>query len=103
MSQRPFLKSTVNGKQLIVDGKPFLMRAAELQNSSMTSAEHMKEIWPRLAECNINTILGTVAWEQIEPTEGNFDFKELDMIIEDARYHGLKLVLLWFGSFKNGM
>jgi len=51
---------------------------------------------------NINTVLGCVTWEDIEPDEGNFDFAVLDGVIERARAHGLHLVLLWFGSFKNG-
>lgn len=51
---------------------------------------------------NINTVLGCVTWEDIEPDEGNFDFAVLDGVIESARAHGLHLVLLWFGSFKNG-
>ena len=62
----------------------------------------MRPIWPRLAQDHFNTVLGAVAWEQIEPVEGEFHFQELDECIQDARQHGLRLVLLWFGSFKNG-
>lgn len=51
---------------------------------------------------NMNTVLGSVSWEQIEPTEANFDFEALDQVLLDARKHGLHVVLLWFGSFKNG-
>ena len=78
------------------------MLAAELQNSSLTSAKYMRETWPKLKAANINTVLGCVAWEQIEPVEGHFNFAELNQVIVDARNHGLHLVLLWFGSFKNG-
>lgn len=87
----------------MVNGQPFLMRAAELQNSSLSSARFMKDVWPKLVQANINTVLGPVSWEQIEPSEGVLCFDELDEIIQDARAHGLHLVLLWFGSFKNGM
>jgi hypothetical protein len=52
---------------------------------------------------HVNTLLGSVSWEQIEPFEGQFDFSNLDAIILAAREHGLKLVLLWFGSFKNAL
>lgn len=51
---------------------------------------------------NVNTVLGSITWEIIEPQEGEFDFTEVDRIIFDARQHGLKLVFLWFGSWKNG-
>jgi beta-galactosidase GanA len=62
----------------------------------------MNDIWPKLAEAHINTILGCVPWEMIELEEGKFNFTELDGVIEGARKHGLRLILLWFGSFKNG-
>jgi beta-galactosidase GanA len=91
------------GGQLIVDGKPYLMRAAELNNSSLSSRDFMRSVYPRMVDNNVNTILGAVSWQQIEPEEDNFDLNELTGVIEDARSHGLRLVLLWFGAFKNGM
>jgi len=101
--QLPHLKKTATSKQLIVHGKPFLMLAAELQNSALSSAEYMRSTaFPRTVGMNINTLLGSVTWEMIEPEEGKFDFVELDKVIRDAREFGMKLVLLWFGSFKNG-
>lgn len=98
----PHLEKTANSKQFIVNGKPFLILGAELQNSSMTSAAYMSTVWQKLANTNINTVLGCVTWEDIEPIEGQFDFSELEQVILGAREHGLHLVLLWFGSFKNG-
>lgn len=101
--QIPYLERTPTGKQLIVDGKPFLMLAGELQNSSLSSAKYMRTVWHKFTEANVNTVLGSVTWEQIEPQEGTFDFSELDQVILDARGHHIRLVLLWFGSFKNGL
>ena len=98
----PYLRQTANSKQLIVNDEPFLMLAGELQNSSFSSPEYMKDVWANLAAMNINTVLGAIAWEQIEPLEDRFDFESLDKNILEARSHGLHLVLLWFGSFKNG-
>jgi len=103
INRLPHLLETTVAKQLIVDGKPFLMRAAELQNSSLSSAEYMRKKWQKLKDMHINTILGSVSWDQIEPKEGNFDFTEIDAVVDDARSIGMRLVLLWFGSFKNGM
>lgn len=88
--------------QLVVDDQPFLMRPGELNNSSFSSSAYMAEAYPRLVENNVNTVLGSVSWEQVEPTEGKFEFEELDKVIEGAREHGLKVVVLWFGAFKNG-
>lgn len=98
----PHFRETATGKQLIVNGKPFLIRGGELQNSSLTSADYMATVWQKMKDTNYNTLLGCVCWELIEPVEGQFDFAELDKVILGARQHGLHLILLWFGSFKNG-
>lgn len=101
-SSIPRLVKTANSKQLHVNGKPFLMLPAELQNSSFTSEEYMSTVWQNLKDTNANTILGCITWEMIEPIEGQFDFSRLDKMITGAREFDLHLVLLWFGSFKNG-
>lgn len=98
----PHLAENENSKQLIVKGRPFLIRAGELQNSSLTSVEYMEPVWQKMVDTNINTLLGCVTWEMIEPQEDTFDFSVLDEIILAARKHSMHLVLLWFGSFKNG-
>lgn len=98
----PHLRRNENSKQLIVNGRPFLIRAGELQNSSLTSVEYMEPVWQKMVDTNINTLLGCVPWEMIEPEEDTFDFSVLDEIILAARKRSLHLVLLWFGSFKNG-
>jgi len=100
-SDIPHLRHQGTATQLIVDGKPFLALAGELSNSSATSVEYMKLVWPRLAAAKINTVLAAVSWNQIEPREGKFDFSVLDGVILGARSHNLRLVLLWFGSWKN--
>lgn len=89
--------------EMIVDNKPFLMLAGELHNSSTGSVHHMTPIWERMAKKNLNTVLAAVSWELIEPEEGLFDFTLVDEMIKGARQANLRLVLLWFGSWKNGM
>ncbi|KAM6507171.1 hypothetical protein FALCPG4_018553 [Fusarium falciforme] len=101
--QHPHLRRDDNGTHLIVNGKPFLMLAGELHNSSLSSARYMTEVWPAMKEQAINTLLGVVSWEQIEPVEGQFDFAERDKVILDARRQGIHLVLLWFGAYKNAL
>ena len=99
----PFLRNKGNKTQLIVNGKPFIILGGELGNSSATSMESMEPIWSKLTDMNLNTVLTPVYWELIEPEKGKFDFSLVDDLIFKARRENLKLVLLWFGSWKNSM
>src|SRR4051794_27720070 len=99
----PHLRKQGSATQLIVEGKPFLVLGGELHNSSASNIAYMRPIWERLVGLNLNTVLATVAWEQVEPAEGSFDFTLVDDLIRDARSHDLRLILLWFGSWKNGV
>jgi beta-galactosidase GanA len=89
--------------QLRVDGKPFLMIAGELSNSAASNAEYMAPHWARLKAMHLNTVLAPVSWELIEPQEGKFDWSQVDSLIKNARANDLKLVMLWFGAWKNSM
>jgi len=102
-SEVPHLRKQGSATQLIVDGKPFLALAGELHNNSATSLEYMKPLWPKIVESKLNTVLTGVSWAQIEPQEGKFDFSVLDGVIRDAHSHNLRLVLLWFATWKNGL
>jgi len=97
------LRKQGTATQLIVDGKPFLALAGELANSTATSLDYMKMVWPRLVQAKVNTVLAGVSWNQIEPREGKFDFSVLDGVIQGARAHNMRLVLLWFATWKNGL
>jgi hypothetical protein len=100
----PHLRHNPNGStHLIVQGKPFLMLSGELHNSSLSSASFMSTVWPDMKAHSLNTLLGAITWERIEPVEGTFDFTELDAILAGARAHDMHLVLLWFGTYKNGL
>ena len=97
----PHLERRGKVTQLVVDGKPFLVLGGELHNSSSSSVEYMKAEWPRLTAMHMNTVVLPVAWETIEPDEGKFDFTVVDGLLQGARDNNLKLVLLWFGAWKN--
>jgi len=102
-NRQPYLRKQGTATQLIVDDKPFLVLGGELGNSSSSSLEYMAPIWPRLAALKLNTVLAPVYWELVEPAEGKYDFTLVDGLIRDARKHNLKLVPLWFSSWKNSM
>jgi len=97
----PHLEKSNGKTDFIVNGKPFLMLSGELHNSSAGSSHYMRPIWKQLKNNNLNTVIAPVSWELIEPREGKFDFTLVDSMIIGARKEKLKLVVLWFGSWKN--
>lgn len=103
LAQPPRISSEGPARQLVVDGAPFLILGGELGNSSAASVSDMDAYWPRLSALGLNTVLAPVYWELIEPEEGRFDFSLVDALISRARDHDQRLVLLWFGSWKNSM
>ena len=93
---------TENGRHaLMVDGKPFLMLGAQVHNSSNYPAV-LPQVWPVMHALSANTVEVPVAWEQFEPTEGKFDYSWVDTLLAQARKNDMRVVLLWFGSWKNG-
>jgi beta-galactosidase GanA len=99
----PQLRRQGTATQLVVDGAPFLILGGELGNSTASSVAGMSSAWPKLRAMHLNTVLAPVYWEMIEPEERRFEFASVDSLIAAARLHGLRLVLLWFGSWKNSM
>ncbi len=99
----PHLRSTDGVSQLVVDGSPFMILGGELANSSASDLGYMAPVWERTKALGVNTLLVPISWEQLEPQPGRFDFSHLDGLVHAAREHHLKLVLLWFGSWKNSM
>ena len=90
-------------KQLVVDGKPFLVLGGELTNSAASSAGYLATTWPTLKAAGLNTVIAPVEWDQIEPQQGHFDFSVADALIKQAHQNNMHVVLLWFGAWKNSM
>jgi len=86
---------------LIVDGAPFLILGAQANNSSDWPAT-LPKVWPAIEYLHANTLEIPVYWEQFEPKPGQFDYSEVDTVLAQAREHHIHLVLLWFGTWKNG-
>ncbi|MDR3777135.1 MAG: DUF5597 domain-containing protein [Terracidiphilus sp.] len=86
---------------LMVEGRPFLMLGGQIHNSSAWPSE-LPQVWQSMAALHANTVEAPVYWEQFEPQPGHFDFTNVDQIVEGARAHDLHVVILWFGTWKNG-
>ena len=85
----------------MVDGAPYLMLNDQVNNSSGWPAM-LPKVWPAIDRLHANTVEIPVYWEQLEPVQGKFDFSVVDALLAGARQHKVHLVLLWFGTWKNG-
>jgi hypothetical protein len=102
-SDLPSIQRKGDAWQFFIDGKPTVLLAGELHNSTASSMDFMNKtnMWTTLKNMNLNTVIAPIYWELLEPEEGHFDFTTLDELITEARKHDMKLVLIWFGSWKN--
>ena len=56
----------------------------------------------KMSEMGIKfTHFAEFAWAMMEPEEGKFDFTLVDALIKQADKYKKKLILLWFGLWKN--
>jgi hypothetical protein len=62
----------------------------------------LPKVWAAIDDLHANTLEIPIYWEQFEPEPGKFDTSIVDLIIKQAREHNVRLVLLWFGTWKNG-
>jgi beta-galactosidase GanA len=99
----PQLIKKGRSQQLMVHNKPFLILGGELGNSTASSMKYMQPASDKFSAMHLNTILAPVYWELMEPSEGKFDFALVDQLIAASAKKNLKLILLWFGSWKNSM
>ena len=86
---------------LLVDGQPFLILGGQAHNSSGWPGM-LPQLWQSVTAMNANTLEVPVYWEQIEQQQGKFDFSLIDTLLSKAREHKVRLVLLWFATWKNG-
>lgn len=104
LSGQSFLKTENGTTNLYVDGRPFLVLSGELHNSTSTSEAYMESIgvWDQMKSAHFNTVIASCSWDVIESEEGEYDFSSVDHVIANARRNGLKVVMIWFASWKNG-
>jgi len=86
-----------------VQGKPFLPVGGQAHNSTSYVLDDLQISFDAVKKLNGNSIAITICWDKFEPVEGEFDRKYVTDIIDAAREAGLKVALLWFGSWKNGI
>src|SRR5260221_8770608 len=86
---------------LLVDDAPYLMLGAQVHNSSTWPAT-LPKVWPAMEVLNVNTVDAPIYWKQYDPKNGQYDYSTSDIILAQARQHHLRLVILWFGTWKNG-
>ncbi|MEY4425455.1 MAG: Beta-galactosidase, partial [Actinomycetota bacterium] len=100
---KPRLVSNATGelKTLEIDGKPTILLGGQVHNSTTSSPITMAKAFAKAKALNYNFVIGSINWNQFEPSEGEFDFGLLEEQIKQAKANDLKLVLLWFGAFKN--
>jgi hypothetical protein len=91
-----------NGRHaLLVDGEPFFMLGGQAHNSSGWPAM-LPQLWAAVEIMHANTLEVPIYWEQIEAQPGKFDFSLIDTLLMQSRRHHVRLVLLWFATWKNG-
>jgi hypothetical protein len=98
----PALEKANGTVRLFVDGSPYLMLGGQVHNSDSSNADDLNNALDVLAGWHANTAEVPIYWESLEPKEGQFDFGSVDLAIQAARKRDLHLVLLWFGTWKNG-
>ena len=85
-----------------VDGKPFFPVSGQAHNDAGYNDGESEHFFKTIKAVGGNTLTIPVYWLQIEPEEDKFDFAGVDALIDSARRYGVRLILLWFATWKNG-
>ncbi|HYQ57609.1 MAG TPA: beta-galactosidase, partial [Draconibacterium sp.] len=87
----------------VVDDKPMLLLAGEPLNSTGSYPIRLDEVLTEMNEAHYNTALIAISWQMIEPEENQFNFTYVDDLLRIAQNNEIKIGLLWFGAWKNGI
>lgn len=96
-----FVAAADGRRSFTVDGMPWLLLGMQLNNSSGTAAQ-LRQLQAAIARSHCNTVMVPVSWQELEPVAGRYDFGLVDGLLAEARRQQVRLVLLWFGTWKNG-
>jgi len=86
----------------MVDGKPFFPVSGQAHNDAGYNDLESEHFFKTIKAAHGNCLTIPVYWLQVEPEEGKFDFAGVDALIASARRYGVRLILLWFATWKNG-
>jgi Domain of unknown function (DUF5597)/Beta-galactosidase len=90
----------------MVGGKPFFPLGSERLYSSGYSVPDPSETEAHFKAVKLahgNTLAIPVYWDQVEPEEDQFNFTGVDILLTLARQYEMRLILLWFATWKNGV
>ena len=90
----------------MLEGKPFYPLGGEwlfMSGYHVREESETEEAFKAVKMFQGNTLAFNVNWDQVEPEEGKFDFTSVDALLVRARSHGIKLILLWFATWKNAV
>ncbi len=82
-------------------GEAFMPVGLQANNSSTGTILYRKAL-EAVKACGGNTIETPVYWFLLEPEKDVFCYDHVKDAVDGAREAGLKLILLWFGTSKNG-
>ena len=91
------------GKRVFtVDGQPFFPLGGQARNSSGYSLDEAERAFQVVRKLHGNTVEVPVCWEQVEPAEGHREWGSVHDLLTLASRYEVKLILLWFATWKNG-
>ena len=101
MKQLPQIIKDSKQTRFLVDGRPFLILGLQWDCDSCFTPEEMNPLFPHAARMGANTVTLPTYWREIEPEPDHYDFRMLDERITQARANGLRVIPLWFATWKN--
>jgi len=60
--------------------------------------EEVKQYFVEAKKFGVNLLAVSLDWRDLEPTKDNYDFKEIDMLMDISNEVGIKFEILWFST-----
>ncbi len=101
MSKAAELIKKDNRELLYVDGQPFLILSFQLDCDSCYDGNTIHILMKNAKKMGCTGISLLLYWRLVEPEEGEYRMDILKSMIDSAKELDLRIVLVWFGSYKN--